>query len=371
MDRFETVADESVTKPEFRQMTVEAKYNYASHLFANEIKTDGYNASILYYRPKKDEPKRGEDDLLVSAGYLPDVVIGPDPGMRSVCTAAHQYLRPQAPRRPKQRRVRRPRRQKKKNKKRKRNFPKWIRRPKALRLGQRPGREIVSVTTREYRHLAGFNRFRAWNKSQKRKFPEYKKVFDGMPSFKTASYEQYLKRLEYFWQHATYLVQFWKDRPYLKWRFFQKRMARVAVDTLARRIVPTPKRWHQGPRSEPGQEVERGTAEARDGGFHGRVQTSKLCSQCRQSLSSVQYPTPVFPKNGDKPKRKKVKGKVLPRDWSQAGIQSRHCRVVLLCENKICQARYWDRDVNATINMLELLKSEVQGRGRIQPFKCS
>ncbi|ETK84088.1 hypothetical protein L915_10899, partial [Phytophthora nicotianae] len=195
MDRFETVADESVTKPEFRQMTVEAKYNYASHLFANEIKTDGYNASILYYRPKKDEPKRGEDDLLVSAGYLPDVVIGLDPGMRSVCTAAHQYLRPQAPRRPKQRRVRRPRRQKKKNKKRKRNFPMWIRRPKALRLGQRPDREIVSVTTREYRHLAGFNRFRAWNKSQKRKFPEYKKVFDGMPSFKTASYEQYLKRL--------------------------------------------------------------------------------------------------------------------------------------------------------------------------------
>ncbi|ETP29178.1 hypothetical protein F442_21637 [Phytophthora nicotianae P10297] len=134
--------------------------------------------------------------------------------MRSVCTAAHQYLRPQAPRRRKQRRVRRPRRQKKK--KRKRNFPKWIRRPKALRLGQRPGREIVSVTAREYRHLAGFNRFRAWNESQKRKFFEYKKMADGMPSFKTASYKQYLKRLEYFWQHAAYLLQFCKDRPYLK-----------------------------------------------------------------------------------------------------------------------------------------------------------
>ncbi|ETM31532.1 hypothetical protein L914_20913 [Phytophthora nicotianae] len=184
------------------------------HLFANEIKTDGYNASILYYQPKQDELERGEDDPLVPAGYLPDVIIGLDSGMRSVCTAAHQYLRPQAPRRRKQRRVRRPRRQKKK--KRKRNFPKWIRRPKALRLGQRPGREIVSVTAREYRHLAGFNRFRAWNESQKRKFFEYKKMVDGMPSFKTASYKQYLKRLEYFWQHAAYLLQFCKDRPYLK-----------------------------------------------------------------------------------------------------------------------------------------------------------
>ncbi|ETI45382.1 hypothetical protein F443_10036 [Phytophthora nicotianae P1569] len=43
IDHFETVADESVTKPEFRQMTVEAKYNHASHRFANEINTDGYN----------------------------------------------------------------------------------------------------------------------------------------------------------------------------------------------------------------------------------------------------------------------------------------------------------------------------------------
>ncbi|ETL38767.1 hypothetical protein F441_09979 [Phytophthora nicotianae CJ01A1] len=43
IDHFETVTDASVTKPEFRQMTVEAKYNHASHRFANEIKTDGYN----------------------------------------------------------------------------------------------------------------------------------------------------------------------------------------------------------------------------------------------------------------------------------------------------------------------------------------
>ncbi|KAG3019905.1 hypothetical protein PC123_g15844 [Phytophthora cactorum] len=28
-----------------------------------------------------------------------------------------------------------------------------------------------------------------------------------------------------------------------------------------------------------------------------------------------------------------------------------------------------DRDINAAINMLELLKSEVQGRGRMEPFR--
>ncbi|KAG3235058.1 hypothetical protein PI124_g19897, partial [Phytophthora idaei] len=64
-------------------------------------------------------------------------------------------------------------------------------------------------------------------------------------------------------------------------------------------------------------------------------------------------------------------GKVLPRDWSRAEIKSKHCHVVLRCENEDCEARYWDRDVNAAIIMLELLKSEVQGRGRMEPFRRS
>ncbi|KAG6967199.1 hypothetical protein JG687_00004418 [Phytophthora cactorum] len=63
--------------------------------------------------------------------------------------------------------------------------------------GQKPG-------TREYRHLGGLNRF--W----------------GM----------------YFWRHIDFLLQFCADRPFLKWKFFRKRMARVTVDEIAKRIVP-------------------------------------------------------------------------------------------------------------------------------------
>ncbi|KAG2796869.1 hypothetical protein PC111_g21535 [Phytophthora cactorum] len=287
--------------------------------------------------------------------------------MRSLCTAAREYLRLQAPRRRSRRKVRRLRRKNRKKGRskrklrRKRNFPKWIRRAKRAR--RRNNREIASVTTREYRHLAGFNPFRAWNESQKRKFPDYKSVIEGMPSFKTSSYKKNLKRLDYFWQHAAFLLRFCLERPYLKWRFFQKRMARVAVDEIARRIVPTVSRLTV-------------TLQARSMGLKEALRKramvvsmdefrmSNLCSQCHQALSSMQYPTPVFPKGVQKPKRRKMKGKVLPRDWSQAEIKIKHCHVVLRCENENCEARYWDRDVNAAINMLELLKSEVQGRGR-------
>ncbi|KAG2851252.1 hypothetical protein PC113_g16072 [Phytophthora cactorum] len=271
----------------------------AGHLFANEIKSDGYSASVFYYRPKHEE-LGGEDDSLVLEGYSPDIVIGLDPEMRS-------------------------------------------------RARHGNNRDIVSVTTREYRHLAGFNRFRAWNESQKRKFPDYKSVIEGMPSFKTSSYEKYLKRLDYFW-HKT-------DRTDCK---------QAHVRSL-RGLEPT--RWHKGSRSKSGQGVEGGAAEARDGGFHGRLQD-------KQALLAVPLVTfqrvesdSGLPQGRPEPKRRKMKGKVLPRDWSRAEIKSKHCHVVLRCENKDCEARYWDRDINAAINMLELLKSEVQGRGRMEPFR--
>ncbi|KAG2948115.1 hypothetical protein PC119_g6125 [Phytophthora cactorum] len=159
IDRFETRKEECpLSKTEFLQLPVEEKYEHASHLFANEIKSDGYSASVLYYRPKHEE-LGGEDDSLLPEGYSPDVVIGLDPGMRSLCTAARKYLRLQAPRRRSRRKVRRPRRKNRKKGRskrklrRKRNFPKWIRRAKRAR--HRNNRDIVSVTTREYRQASG------------------------------------------------------------------------------------------------------------------------------------------------------------------------------------------------------------------------
>ncbi|KAG3073534.1 hypothetical protein PI125_g22221 [Phytophthora idaei] len=109
--------------------------------------------------------------------------------------------------------------------------------------------------------------------------------------------------------------------------------------------------------SKSGQGVEGAAAEARDGGFHGRVQDEQALLAPPVTLQRA------VPDSGlvQKPKRRKMKGKVLPRDWSRAEIKSKHCHVVLRCENEDCEARYWDRDVNAAINMLELLKSEVQG----------
>ncbi|GMF59917.1 unnamed protein product [Phytophthora fragariaefolia] len=150
----------------------------------------------------------------------------------------------------------------------------------------RNDRDIVQGTTREYRHLAGFNRFRAWNEGQKKRHPEYMKIIAAMPSFKTASYEKILERLGYFWSTARFLLQFRADSPFLKWKFFQKRMVRVAVDAIVKRIVRSQcqsfdmhsiwklEQAHGNQRTcaKSSQGIEAGLAEACNSGLHGRVQ---------------------------------------------------------------------------------------------------
>ncbi|RLN77043.1 hypothetical protein BBJ28_00008450 [Nothophytophthora sp. Chile5] len=282
---FETRRPEChLTKTEFAQLSVEKKYEHASHLFANQLTTDGYGATALLLRSKREVDKSSEDDPVVPAGYMPDIMIGLNPGMRALRTHG-----------------------------------------------------------------------------------EYQAIVAAMPSFKTSSYSNYLQRLEYVWRHVRYLLPFCLDRPFLKWKFFRKRMTRVAVDAIARRIVPTVSSqtcvaygdWSRrngikGHAPSPVKGLKetlrkRATVVSMD-----EFRTSKLCSQCHQTLSSVRYSVDTR-----LPKRKKRKGVVLARNRAEVEFEMKKCYAVLRCDHKQCEARYWDRDVNAAINMLELLKSEV------------
>ncbi|KAG2820315.1 hypothetical protein PC116_g27636 [Phytophthora cactorum] len=128
-------------------------------------------------------------------------------------------------------------------------------------------------------------------------------------------------------------MQFCVNRSFLKWKFFQKRMARVVVDEIARRIVSTD---------------EQALLAVPPNAFG----SSLLCEY-------------------EAPKRKKCKGVVLVRNRVEVEFEDIKCHAVLRCDHENCEARYWDRDVNAAINMIELLKSEVLGRGRMEPFRRS
>lgn len=379
ISRFETRhAGCHLTKPAFTALPVEEKYAHASHLFANQVTTDGYGASILFFRPKNEDDtksnKKGPVATVFPPGYQPDVVIGLDPGMRALCTAVREVLRPPPPRR--RRRQRRQRqRGRRRRKRRKGDHPRWIRRFKPPR--HKNHRDIVQVLTREYRHLAGFRRFRAWNEGQRALHPQYQAVIANMPSFKTARYIDYLLRLDFFWLHARYLLQFAEDRPFLKWKFFRARMKRAAVDAVARRVVPTVSRstcvgygdWSRrdgirGHASGPVKGLKQALRKRAVVVSVDEFRTSKLCSQCYHPLSTVSYVVET-----ELEKKKKHKGKVLPRNHAQTVFEEKDCYGVLRCDHKECDAHYWDRDVNAAINMLELLKRELRGLGRMPAFR--
>ncbi|KAF1780226.1 hypothetical protein GQ600_22014 [Phytophthora cactorum] len=94
-------------------------------------------------------------------------------------------------------------------------------------------------------------------------------------------------------------------------------------------------------------------AETRYSGLPGRVQDE-------QALLAV--PPNAFGSSllcgYEAPKRKKCKGVVLVRNRAEVEFEDKKCHAVLRCDHENYEARYWDRDVNAAINMVELLKSE-------------
>uniref|UniRef100_K3WA73 Cas12f1-like TNB domain-containing protein n=1 Tax=Globisporangium ultimum (strain ATCC 200006 / CBS 805.95 / DAOM BR144) TaxID=431595 RepID=K3WA73_GLOUD len=366
IDAFETLRpDTDVSQADFRHMTVEEKYAHASHLFANQVTTDGYGASVLLFRTKNelDEAEKQQSERLVPEGYRPEVVIGLDPGMRSVCTAVRERFVPGQIKRVRRRSVRKKRRRKRS----------WIRRYDGPK--RKNGRDIVEVHAKEYRHLAGFRKRRTWEEVLKNSNPEYGTAIRGMPSFKTSRYKVYLERLHYFWKHAGFLLEICWRKPFLKWKFFNKRSSRIAVDALAARIVPDPSvqtciaygNWSRrdgikGHASSPVKSLQQALAKRAKVVILDEFKTSKLCSTCHRELSPVSYLV-----NPDLDKRRKRAGKIISRYHSEER-KLVECHAVLRCDQKKCEASYWNRDVNAAINIVNLLKYEIEHGGRMAAF---
>ncbi|KAG7387900.1 hypothetical protein PHYPSEUDO_013551 [Phytophthora pseudosyringae] len=96
----------------------------------------------------------------------------------------------------------------------------------------------MEISTREYRHLAKMNDLRFYSENLKKREPLYATVVRAMPSFKTSSYDTYFQRLQFFWQHLRFLLTFSAEQAILRWRFTQDRAKMMALDSLAKRLVP-------------------------------------------------------------------------------------------------------------------------------------
>jgi transposase len=74
--------------------------------------------------------------------------------------------------------------------------------------------------------------------------------------------------------------------------------------------------------------------------------TTKLCSRCHHTLEKAR----LLATNDD------------------GEFELRENRNVLRCANSACRANFWNRDVNAARNILELLATRLMGLRRIAAF---
>ncbi|KAG2881814.1 hypothetical protein PC117_g26324 [Phytophthora cactorum] len=403
-------AQRPFTKPTFQKNRTEIlrkvfdveQFETRNRKFADEVKINGYGASILLIhlvtttpvtvvekkkatRDKKSKVKTPEEiaeadsfakDLFkLGAEYSPDVLIGIDPGMRSLVTAVSIGHLPS--RRQKSQRGKHCRR----------------------RGGGRRKELVTEISTSEYRHLARMNDYRFYHENLKKREPWYAGVIRAMPSVETSSYDVYLQRLEFFWKHLRFLLAFGSEQAFLRWRFTQDRAKMKALDTLAQRLVPQASKqvciaygdWSRrdkikGHATGPVKGFvealrKRATVVSMD-----EYRTSVKCSRCHKRLTQARVLTKVKRKEDEtdirlksQPSKKEAKeiaemAKFRNPKLADKMIVLKYTRNVLRCTNSSCKANFWSRDVNAARNMLELLSSGLKGKHgarRLRAFRRS
>jgi transposase len=292
-------------------------------------------------QPQENEEMYAEKYRRLPDGYQPEVLIGVDPRKQNVVTAVIVgRVRP---------------RQRKQGKRQKR----WKRQRKGRKQRYLRGERVVQISTREYRHMAMMNKARDWHENLKLYERDYAVVIHSLPSFRMAHVDIYLHRLGKLWEHLGFRLEFSAQHAFVRHRFLQDRMKMKALDALAKRIVPVPSSqvciaygdWSNqaGIKSHPSAPVKgfaralqkRATVVPMD-----EYKTSKLCSLCHDPLEKAR----LLATNDD------------------GEFELRKNRNVLRCANSACRANFWNRDVNAVHNILELLATRLMGLGRIVVF---
>jgi hypothetical protein len=155
---------------------------------------DGASAVKAPTKPRVKSPtelaerdSRAKELFKLGTDYSPDVLIGIEPGMRSLATAVTVG------------RLRRRRR--------KRGGGHHRRGTRRARRKQK----VTAISTREYRHMARMNDFQCWAEQLKKREPWYAAVTRAIPSFKTSKYNLYFQRLPFFWMHLRFLLAFSAD----------------------------------------------------------------------------------------------------------------------------------------------------------------
>jgi len=213
----------------------------------------------------------------------------------------------------------------------------------------------VQVSAKEYRHNAKISSSKRWREGQRTRKSALDAALRALPSLKTASFEVYCWAVHGHLAQAGFLFREHARMAYRNWRFKVARFKKQAMTKAAKKIVGDRDtstvlvgfgNWSQqdGIKKERAP-VKRLRQELRRRGVKvvsvDEFRTSKMCSRCCSSNRESEA--------------KKV---------SFNGVE---CHQVVRCCNSECNV-YWQRDVNASRNILLLLEHMVRGKERPEPL---
>ena len=218
--------------------------------------------------------------------------------------------------------------------------------------------KMFAVSGKEHRHRAKFHEQKEWENGMRSKHPEYTTMIKNMPSMKTSLLDTLVFSLQYRLDHFEYLFGFCSQKPFLKWRFTTFVYSQKALTWMAKNVVGDEKNcvigfgdWSQvdgvvkGHPKAPNKRIKRALSRVATVVNVDEYRSSMVCSCCK-----------IGKCNKDDHRLKKTSlrnkdGEAVP------------CHFVLSCLT--CNTK-WQRDINASRNLMAALKCQVTGRERPQ-----
>jgi hypothetical protein len=276
----------------------------SNRIFAYSVETDGVAVSVFLQKPRA----QGES-LPNNLNLEGKAVWGLDPGRKDLFVAAKQVQ---------------------------------------VQENEMPKRDrIVSCSTKEYYHLAGFTYASKKRELWVRKAPAIQEINQRMPTSKCSTAAEYESYLAFALASLSALLEFYGERRWRRLRFKSYIGRQQAMELLCRRIVPKNQRrenvvvafgsaqfpWGRGHASGPVKAFRKELARRCHVVMVDEYLTSRVCSTCQGLFDDHQW------------------------FWS-----------LRICKN-ICLTR-WNRDVNAARNIRNILIHMAENQGeRPDPFR--
>lgn len=241
--------------------------------------------------------------------------------------------------------------------------------------------ETARYSSRKYYEKAGF--FKSARKTDKWN-AENEQITSNLPTNQTTNTEKFEIFLREYLRCLVPLLRHREHRGYRKMRFFRYTGRQRAIVEICNLIAPRDRfshvgfgDWNGGHRScvsrrtsGPLKEIKRELS--RRSNVHLRIldeyKSSQMCSKCHERLKNMRAKSVIV-------QRKKSKdGEVVKKKILRQGKIHKvlHCTSGKQIGDKvICRGTTWDRDVNASRNLLLILDHELRGKERPSCFRRS